>query len=514
MKNQSALMNLAVSTSLAWLTSGTLASAQAAAGAPRELASPASDKSAFPQLAADGKSGVYMTWLETLEGDAGHRLRLSHRKQGGLWEEASTVHEGKTFWRNWADYPGLGVFADGSVMVHWLERSGEGTYDYNVKARITRDSGRTWGEPFLVNTDGRKAEHGFVSFAATEKGMAVVWLDGRETKGGGHEGEHASASGGAMTLRFAEFLSDGTRLRESLLDQKVCDCCQTAVVNTPKGLLIAYRDRSDQEFRDISLVRPDAARIEPREFSKDGWKINACPVNGPALASRGDNVAAVWFTMGGGKARVRAAVSTDGGDTFAPPIDIDGAFPLGRVDVEILPSGEALLSWLGRGEKGAATIKGAIIADGALKPALKIATTSMARASGFPRHELSGDDVVFAWTEVQPAAEGAGSPPASRVRTSIMNLGSSKVASPVPAPARGDEVKTVSVLRDSDCGSEAIGRIRQVAMRLGLDIRIEEIVVENEEQAKALQWPGSPTVRIKGIDIDPRAREKTSYAMT
>jgi hypothetical protein len=389
----------------------------------RDLKSPAAQDSAFPQLAADPKGGVFMTWIETLKEGAGHRLRLSHRAAAGAWEDAITVHEGKDFWRNWADFPGLGVFADGSVMVHWLARSGEGTYDYSVKARITRDGGRTWGEPFLVNTDGTKAEHGFVSFAATEKGMGVIWLDGRETKGASHDGDHAQSGGGAMTLRFAEFLSDGTRIRESLLDPKVCDCCQTSVVNTSKGLLAAYRDRSDEELRDISLVRPGAEKIEPRDFSKDGWKINACPVNGPALASRGDAVTAAWFTMGGRKTRVRAALSKDGGDTFSEALDIDGAFPLGRVDAAILPSGKSLLSWLGRGDQGKAEIKAAFIgADGAMAPAIKVAAISMARASGFPRLELSGDEVVFAWTEVEAAPEGATSPPSSRVRTSVMGL--------------------------------------------------------------------------------------------
>ena len=386
------------------------------------LLSPASEDSAFPQLAADGKGGVFMTWLETLPGGAGHRLRLAHRKQGGAWEDPATVHEGRDFWRNWADFPGLGVFGDGAVMVHWLARSGEATYDYNIMARITKDGGRTWGEPFLVNTDGKKAEHGFVSFAATGKGMGVTWLDGRETKGMSHEGEHSAAGVGAMTLRFAEFGSDGTRVRETRLDAKVCDCCQTAMVNTSKGLLAAYRDRSDTELRDISLIRPGAEKIEPREFSKDGWKINACPVNGPALASSGEAVTAVWFTMGG-KARVRAAVSRDGGDTFSPPLEVDGAFPLGRVDVAILPSGESLLSWLGRGEGGSAEIKAAFIDQaGALKPAFKVATTSMIRASGFPRLELSGDEVVFAWTEVMAAPDGSTTPPASRVRTAVLGL--------------------------------------------------------------------------------------------
>ncbi len=394
-----------------------------AAPAPfHDLISPAPEDSAFPQLAGDNKGGVFMTWIETLKDGAGHRLRISHRREGSPWEEPATIHEGRDFWRNWADFPGLGVFADGSVMVHWLARSGEATYDYNINAAISKDAGRTWSEPFLVNTDGAKAEHGFASFAATDKGLAVVWLDGRETKGMSHDGDHAAGSG-AMTLRFAEFLSDGTRTRESRLDAKVCDCCQTAVVNTSKGLLAAYRDRSDLEIRDISLVRPLADKVTPRSLSKDGWKIQACPVNGPALAASGDSVTAVWFTMAGGKARVRAAVSRDGGDRFSPPVEVDGALPLGRVDVTILPKGDSLLSWLGRGEGGSAEIRAAFLDQaGVLKPAFKVATTSMVRASGFPRLELSGEEVVFAWTELTAAPEGSTAPPASRVRTRVMSL--------------------------------------------------------------------------------------------
>jgi hypothetical protein len=392
------------------------------AGQVRALEGPSGANAAFPQLASDRRDGVFMTWIETLGEGGGHRLRLSHRKAGGAWEEPSTVHEGKDFWRNWADFPSPGVFADGSVMVHWLARSREATYDYNIKARISKDAGRTWGEPFLVNTDGAKAEHGFVSFAATEKGMAVVWLDGRETKGMSHEGEHGSGSG-AMTLRFAEFSSDGTRLRESRLDARVCDCCQTTLVNTSKGLLAAYRDRSESEFRDISLVRPMADKVSTRTLSNDGWKINACPVNGPALASSGDSVAATWFTMAGGKARVKAALSRDGGDRFSSPVEVDGASPLGRVDVAVLPSGVSILSWLGRATEGVAEIKAAFLeANGVLKPAFTVANTSSARASGFPRLEPSGDEVVFAWTQVLTAPEGSTGPPPSRIRTAVMSV--------------------------------------------------------------------------------------------
>ncbi len=88
------------------------------------------------------------------------------------------------------------------------------------------------------------------------------------------------------------------------------------------------------------------------------------------------------------------------------------------------------------------------------------------------------------------------------------------VSAQAPRKAGSDNKNIVTVLRDGDCGSDAITRVKQVADRLGIDITIEEVIVANEEQAKALNWPGSPTVRIRGLDIERRARENTSHAMT
>ena len=47
----------------------------------------------------------------------------------------------------------------------WLEKSGSGTYAYDVRMATSKDGGRTWSKPFLLNRDGRKTEHGFVTLA-------------------------------------------------------------------------------------------------------------------------------------------------------------------------------------------------------------------------------------------------------------------------------------------------------------------------------------------------------------
>ena len=76
------------------------------------------------------------------------------------------------------------------------------------------------------------------------------------------------------------------------------------------------------------------------------------------------------------------------------------------------------------------------------------------------------------------------------------------------------EMKIVTVLRDGDCGSEALTRVKDVASRLGIEIAIEEIIFESEEQAKALNWPCGPTVRISELDFYSKVRVESSCAVT
>jgi hypothetical protein len=179
----------------------------------------------------------------------------------------------------------------------------------------------------------------------------------------------------------------------------------------PRGALVAYRDRSAEEIRDISVVRlEDGAWSEPEPVHADGWKIAGCPVNGPSLAAAGDRVAVAWYTAAQDTPRVLLAFSDDGGHRFGAPIFLDGGAPLGRVSVLLEPDGSALVAWLEVREKEALFQVRRVGRDGAPGPTTTVARTSAARASGFPRMVRSGDRIVFAWTE-------AGKP--SRVRTAF-----------------------------------------------------------------------------------------------
>jgi hypothetical protein len=372
------------------------------------LASPAPPGAVFPHVAETPDGGAVVSWTEARP-EGGHAVRMAVLR-GGEWSEARTVATGDRFFVNWADFPSVHVLADGTMAAHWLDRSAEGRYDYDVRTAVSRDEGNSWSAPIVLHRDGIPAEHGFVSFFPQDGGFGAVWLDGRKV-GAAAQAEARGEEGPLreMTLHFTVLGSDGTHSGdEVMLDGRICDCCQTAAAVTDRGPVILYRDRSENEIRDISVVRRvDGQWTEPAPLHRDGWEIPGCPVNGPQLDGRGRDLAAAWFTGAGGVPRVRAAFSSDAGATWSPPIEVDDGSPLGRVDVLLLDDGTALVVWLeaGEGETEALIRARRIHPSGARSGSADMALTAAARSSGFPRMARGDGGIVLAWTD---PGEGGG----------------------------------------------------------------------------------------------------------
>ena len=369
----------------------------------RELPTSAAPDSGQPNLTTTSDGRVLLSWIEPV-GEERHRLRFAERARGAAWSEPRTIAEGAGWFVNWADFPAMGVLSDGTLFAHWLAKSGPGTYAYDVRVVSSRDGGQTWSAPVVPHRDGTQSEHGFVSLTPwTKEAMGLVWLDGRKTAGASHDGP---AGGGAeMALLHSTLDSSGRLGPEAVLDGRVCDCCQTDSARAEGAFVVVYRDRSEGEVRDISVVRFVGERwTEPRTLFPDGWEINGCPVNGPAVAASGSEVAVAWFTAAGGASRVKVAFSSDSGATFGDPIVVDDGRPLGRVDV-VLPKGEpALASWLEQTDTGAALRVRRVAPDGRRGAAVTVADSSAARSSGFPRMVESAGEVVVAWRDSGKAA--------------------------------------------------------------------------------------------------------------
>jgi hypothetical protein len=356
--------------------------------------SPAGPGSAQPRLlSVDGV--VAMSWLERY--GRGHRLKWS-RWDGRQWAKPVTIAAGDSFFVNWADFPSVHWLGGSRFAAHWLWKSGVGTYAYDVRVSHSEDNGHTWSRPITPHRDGTATEHGFASLLPDDRGFRAVWLDGRNFAGRA-ESEHAGAN---MTLRTAVFGPGAVRADERELDDRCCECCATAAVKTRNGVLVAYRDRSAGEIRDIALVRREGGRwTAPYRLHADGWKIAGCPVNGPAMDANGDRVVIAWFTAPNDSARVFAAFSGDGGKHFGKPIRVDAGNPMGRVGTALLDDGSAAISWL-EGSGSTSVQMRRVAESGRRGDAHTIAVSSQARASGFPQIVRSGDQLWFAWTAPGP----------------------------------------------------------------------------------------------------------------
>ncbi|HEX8411606.1 MAG TPA: sialidase family protein [Thermoanaerobaculia bacterium] len=359
------------------------------------VASPAGANAAEPFLSAT-RDGVLLSWLEPVAGTDRTALRFA-RYRGGKWSAPRTIVDRNDLFVNWADFPSIVEDAKGTLFAHWLQKSGASTYSYDVRMATSTDGGATWGKPFLLNRDGKQAEHGFVTLAALPGGgVGATWLDGRNMKTGGDH-EHDA---GDMTIRYATVTANGTVAADTALDQRTCECCTTGMAVSARGPVIAYRDRTEDEVRDISYVTKTAKGwTPPKLVNADGWKINGCPVNGPQVDARGQRVVTAWFTAAGERQRVHAAFSDDGGATFGKPVVVDDGKPAGRVDVLLLDADTAFVTWLEQTAGGAEIRARRVPRNGTLPASIKIADSATARAAGFARTARSGNEIWFAWTE-------------------------------------------------------------------------------------------------------------------
>ena len=56
-------------------------------------------------------------------------------------------------------------------------------------------------------------------------------------------------------------------------------------------------------------------------------------------------------------------------------------------------------------------------------------------------------------------------------------------------------------------------RLHELLTQRGVEVPVEQRGVESDEAAQGERFPGSPTLRVDGVDIDPGAGERTDYGL-
>ena len=83
------------------------------------------------------------------------------------------------------------------------------------------------------------------------------------------------------------------------------------------------------------------------------------------------------------------------------------------------------------------------------------------------------------------------------------------------AENREGEAMLVEILVAPGCAARqsTLELVRRVLDELAPEARLEVITVDTAEQAAELKFPGSPTVRINGRDIEPEADKSFHFGL-
>lgn len=342
------------------------------------------------------KDNLFLSWTEEKEDSV---FLYQGKIHNDKLIDKKLINKGVDWFVNWADFPSISYNdINGNMMSFNLKKSSAATFSYDVIYHIKNNG--IWTNKKKLHNDNTFTEHGFVSIQPYNEGFIASWLDGRNTKlDPNYSGHHGN---GSMSLRSAIINNKGDIIDENLVDNKVCDCCQTSMTISNGIPILVYRDRTDDEKRDISISRyVNNKWTESRPINDDNWIINGCPVNGPNIDSYEDNVVVSWFSASNGIPKVNIKFSNDRGSSFGDKIlvnDINNK-PIGRVDVEFLDKDEVLVSWLSSDKgKGYLNMR-KINVKGNLGDIISLDDISSQRSTGFPQIEKFLNDIYISWTD-------------------------------------------------------------------------------------------------------------------
>jgi hypothetical protein len=237
--------------------------------------------------------------------------------------------------------PRVALFSTGKsatpeIAVVWTARSEAAT---ELKLSRSHDGGRTFDRAATLQSAGSAGDRGWPALAIDDQGGAhAIWLDHRglaaaRTSGAPHAGHRAGTAmdGAAMAEGSSLFYAAAGAAPsvERELTKGVCYCCKTALAAGPRGLLVAaWRHVYPGNLRDIAFaVSRDRGRTfsPPVRVSEDGWAINGCPDDGPAIGVDGrGTVHLAWRTVIAGADPEGALfyASTSDGRTFTSGVRI------------------------------------------------------------------------------------------------------------------------------------------------------------------------------------------------
>jgi BNR repeat-like domain len=351
------------------------------------LVNPAGAGSQQPNWSVAPDGSAVFSWIEPSKGGS-FELKYAVR-HGDTWSSAITIAQNRHFFHHPAEMPEVLALPGGHWFAHWVEAPG-GDSDAEYVYVSSSTDGTHWTMPLQAHHDHSAVQHGLASMIANpDGGGSIFWL------------EALRGEDNPVSLKRTIVDATGKEVREEVIQGDVCGCCPTAVTNTSKGLLLAFRAHTKENIRDIAVTRLENGHwTTPKIVSADNWEINACPTNAASVKANGDHVAVAWFTEADDKPRDLMAFSNDAGSTFTKPVLLSAGHAFGYTSLALDEDGGAIISWLEQNPAGASVMVRRVSPAGVAGPALEVAKGGK-MALGYPKLFHQGSATFIAWGDAK-----------------------------------------------------------------------------------------------------------------
>ncbi|WP_257668426.1 sialidase family protein [Parapedobacter tibetensis] len=216
-------------------------------------------------------------------------------------------------------------------------------YAGRIEYLISGDGGQSWSGPAIVHRDSsQEAGHDFFDVVALPgERIGVSWLDKSHQKGG-------------RPVHFALTDSTGRFTYETVVDDYACECCRTALYVADGKIALLYRDIKDTPTGTVRDIHYSLSMDGGKSFkngwvySKDEWRVDGCPHNGPDIVVDGESLFATWFTAGKNKGLYYGELDISSGQLDRTLLDADGRF----AQLALLPDGRRAVVYNAQREAG------------------------------------------------------------------------------------------------------------------------------------------------------------------
>jgi hypothetical protein len=227
--------------------------------------------------------------------------------------------------------PAISVDKQGRVYVLYFADDKQEFTTYFSKS----DNGIHFSGPVKVSSKADTNVHYQTEMLADATGkIHFLWHDDRDAA------EYKKSGGGDLSIYYVAADQDNTNPfpPDHRIAKDICSCCRTAAALDVDGLpVILARFVYPGNIRDHGLIKlsADGRPSQPWRVTYDDWKIEGCPIHGPALSISADGrYHMTWFSQGKAHSGLFYAWSDDQGKTFSKPLAIGDASKLpGRADV-------------------------------------------------------------------------------------------------------------------------------------------------------------------------------------